>query len=205
MASHDRARLHRLKNRRATDRTTKRTTKGSIGDGLAALRSLVLSGTLRRADIVILAHALAARTQRAIPSRVDRGRGRGHGVRVRSTVGWGSARIADSVVQGSGGGGTGGSVIPRSPVRRGPGARARGHTTGAVLLARGAGHFRGELGVLTGQRADGRVCGVGVGAAVRIVGGVVVWHVLLLVLGDGLAGSIALAVAVWVALGGFGL
>lgn len=205
MASHDRARLHRLKDRRATDRTTKRTTKGSIGDGLTALRSLVLSGTLRRADIVILAHALAARTQRAIPSRVDWGRGRGHGVRVRSTIDRGTARITDSVVQGSGGGGTGGSVIPRSPVRRGAGARARSHATGAVLLARGSGHFRGELGVIAGQRADGRICGVGVGAAVRVVPGVVVRHVLLFVLRDGLAGSITLAVAVGVALGGFGL
>lgn len=191
MTSHDPTRLHRLKNRWATDRTT----ESRIGDRLAALRGLVLSGTLG-ADIVVLAHALAARTQRAISSRVDRGRGRGHGVRVRSTVGWGTARITDSVVQGSGSSGTGWGVIPRSPVGRRAGARARSHATGAVLLARGAGHLRSELGVLAGQRADGGVCGVGVGAAVGVVAGVVVLHVLLVVLGDGLAGPIALAVAV---------
>lgn len=190
MTSHDPARLHRLKNRRTTDRTA----EGSIGDGLAALRGLVLSRTLGT-DIVILTHTLAARTQRAISSRVDRGRGRCHGVRVRSTVGRGTASVADSVVQGSGGG-TRRSVIPRSPVRRGAGARARGHTTRAVLLARGASHLRGELGVFAGEGTDGGVGGVGVGAAVGVVAGVVVLHVLLIVLGDGLAGPIALAVAV---------
>lgn len=90
-------------------------------------------------------------------------------------------------------------------MRRGAGSRARSHAAGAVLLARGAGHLRGELGVLTGQGADGGVCGVGVGAAVGVVAGVGILHVLLVMLGDSLTGSIALAVAVCVALRGFGL